>query len=189
MGSARGALSGGSGFEGLWPTEQHAAEIFFAVAKLYAQDIGIPSQKLTTDEWKAAVAKSLEAKARERAAESGADIEEAVAFVAGAYVRWGTPTGFRSSGDQTGYAIARRISSLNEFSVQLLHQPGYPGATTVTVSDGGETPKEEFFRLMHQVEQAVRKEPIQPPQRNAGSRPSSGDSPASRNPSSLGPRG
>ncbi len=34
-----------------------------------------------------------------------------------------------------------------------------------------------------------RKEPIQSPQRNAGSRPSSGDSPASETPSSLGPRG
>jgi hypothetical protein len=32
-------------------------------------------------------------------------------------------------------------------------------------------------------------EPNQPPQRNAGSRPSSGDSPASETPSSLGPRG
>jgi len=31
--------------------------------------------------------------------------------------------------------------------------------------------------------------PIQPPQRNAGSRPSSDDSPASEAPSSLGPRG
>jgi outer membrane protein assembly factor BamE (lipoprotein component of BamABCDE complex) len=33
------------------------------------------------------------------------------------------------------------------------------------------------------------KEPTQPPQRNAGSRPSSGDSSASDTPSSLGPRG
>jgi hypothetical protein len=32
-------------------------------------------------------------------------------------------------------------------------------------------------------------QPIQPPQRNAGSRPSSGDSPAFETPSSLGPRG
>ncbi|HTJ79502.1 MAG TPA: hypothetical protein VL357_10950 [Rariglobus sp.] len=32
-------------------------------------------------------------------------------------------------------------------------------------------------------------EPIQPPQRNAGSRPSSDDSSASETPSSLGPRG
>ncbi len=35
----------------------------------------------------------------------------------------------------------------------------------------------------------IKKEPIQPPQRNAGSRPSSGDSSASETPSSLGPRG
>lgn len=34
-----------------------------------------------------------------------------------------------------------------------------------------------------------KKRPIQPPQRNAGSRPSSGDSPASETSSSLGPRG
>jgi hypothetical protein len=32
-------------------------------------------------------------------------------------------------------------------------------------------------------------QPNQPPQRNAGSRPSSGDSPASETPSSPGPRG
>ena len=36
---------------------------------------------------------------------------------------------------------------------------------------------------------AAKKEPIQSPQRNAGSRPSSTDSPASETPSSLGPRG
>jgi len=34
-----------------------------------------------------------------------------------------------------------------------------------------------------------KEEPNQPPQRNAGSRPSSGDSSASETPSSLGPRG
>jgi hypothetical protein len=33
------------------------------------------------------------------------------------------------------------------------------------------------------------KKPNQPPQRNAGSRPSSGDSSVSETPSSLGPRG
>jgi hypothetical protein len=36
---------------------------------------------------------------------------------------------------------------------------------------------------------AAYKRPIQPPQRNAGSRPSSGDTSASETPSSLGPRG
>jgi hypothetical protein len=41
--------------------------------------------------------------------------------------------------------------------------------------------KEEFQRLQEK--------PNQPPQRNAGSRPSSGDSSASETPSSLGPRG
>lgn len=35
----------------------------------------------------------------------------------------------------------------------------------------------------------LKKTPIQPPQRNAGSRPSSDDSPASETPSSFGPRG
>lgn len=35
----------------------------------------------------------------------------------------------------------------------------------------------------------LKEEPIQSPQRNAGSRPSSGDSSASETPSSLGPRG
>ncbi len=36
---------------------------------------------------------------------------------------------------------------------------------------------------------AKKKRPNQSPQRNAGSRPSSGDSPATETPSSLGPRG
>lgn len=36
---------------------------------------------------------------------------------------------------------------------------------------------------------SIQKRPIQPPQRNAGSRPSSGDSPASETPFSLGPPG
>jgi hypothetical protein len=35
----------------------------------------------------------------------------------------------------------------------------------------------------------IKEEPIQPPQRNAGSRPSSDDLPESETPSSLGPRG
>jgi len=59
-------------------------------------------------------------------------------------------------------------------------------------------PKEKtpFFRSTHSRDAlffdflaAGFREPIQPPQHNAGSRPSSGDSPASDAESSLGPRG
>ncbi len=39
------------------------------------------------------------------------------------------------------------------------------------------------------LEELRSKRPIQPPQHNAGSRPSAGDSSASETPSSLGPRG
>ena len=49
-----------------------------------------------------------------------------------------------------------------------------------------------FDRVKTWIASAVshkKKEPIQPPQRNAGSRPSSDDSPASKTSSSLGPRG
>jgi hypothetical protein len=53
---------------------------------------------------------------------------------------------------------------------------------------------EEFESYIELLRAAVlsaqrNKEPNQPPQRNAGSRPSSGGSPASETPSSLGPRG
>ena len=45
------------------------------------------------------------------------------------------------------------------------------------------------FQSFWILRQHRRREPIQPPQRNAGSRPSSDDSAASESPSSLGPRG
>ena len=55
-------------------------------------------------------------------------------------------------------------------------------ADRATVKEGGYMG--EDFRWPEE-----KKEPIQSPQRNAGSRPSSGDSPGSETPSSLGPRG
>lgn len=45
-----------------------------------------------------------------------------------------------------------------------------------------------FHRWLSGVS-VIKEGPNQPPQRNAGNRPSSGDSPASETPSSLGPRG
>jgi len=45
------------------------------------------------------------------------------------------------------------------------------------------------FPYRQELLMAFPKEPNQPPQRNAGSRPSSGDLPVSETPSSLGPRG
>jgi hypothetical protein len=46
-----------------------------------------------------------------------------------------------------------------------------------------------YLDIFDMITAGKKKRPIQPPQRNAGSRPSSGDSPASETSSSLGPRG
>lgn len=156
MGSARGALRGEAGMHGFWPSEKHAAETFMLVARLYAVDIGVRPERLATDEWKTEVAMALD----ERVAASAIRPEaiDAVAYLAGAYVRWGTSTGYRLSG--TAYHIAERISSLNEFEVSLIHRPGYPGGTTIMVSDGGED-SDDFIKLMNAVAAAVRKEPRQ----------------------------
>jgi hypothetical protein len=140
-----------------------AADIFLAVAKLYAREIGVSPQKLTTKEWQADVAKALEAEERKDSLEFSAGLNTVVdaaritAFLAGAHIRWGTPTGFRSSGRMSGYPIAERITALGGYRVQLTSNPGYPGNTIITVSDdGGDEPSEDFVQLMHRVETEVR---------------------------------
>jgi hypothetical protein len=159
MSSGSGLIVGDAGLEGFWPTETRAAELYISVAKLYARDIGVDPKKFETGEWKILVAQSLRTKKEE---------SPSVAFLAGAYARWGTPTGFRLSGSGKAYEIAKGISDLNEFTVQLVHQTGYPGGTTITVSDGEETPCAEFFALMRQVEEEVKREPNKSSQNNAG---------------------
>lgn len=62
------------------------------------------------------------------------------------------------------------------------------GAVGLTCLSAGNSVKESLEGAVRDSRKE-QNEANQPPQRNAGSRPSSGDSPASETPSSLGPRG
>jgi hypothetical protein len=68
--------------------------------------------------------------------------------------------------------------SLSGRPITCMEIPGEGPTSTILVCDSCERAYQDF-----------QKEPNQAPQRNAGSRPSSDDSPASGTPSSLGPRG
>jgi hypothetical protein len=148
MMSGDGRLVGDAGLEGFWASEGRVEELYLVVAKLYAKDIGIDPKRIASGAWKGQVAESLRT-------QKGDSVS--AAYVSGAYARWGTPTGFRLTGSGKAYEIARRISAMNEFTVQLVHRAGYPGGTTITVSDGGEASSKEFFSLMHQIEMDVQK--------------------------------
>jgi hypothetical protein len=143
-----GRLVGDAGLEGFWESEGRVEDLYLVVAKLYAKDLGIDTNRMASGEWKGQVADSLRTQKGEPVS---------AAFVSGAYARWGTPTGFRLSGSGKAYEIAMRISAMNEYNVQLVHHAGYPGGTTITVSDGGEASSTEFFNLMRQVAADVQK--------------------------------
>ncbi|MEO5958152.1 MAG: hypothetical protein ABIR80_03475 [Opitutaceae bacterium] len=143
-----GLVVGPGGSEGFWPTEAAVADLYERIAKLYARDIGVDPKMIATGQWKPVVAASLRTEKE----------VDPMVFLAGAYARWGTPTGFRVSGSTKGYAIARLVSDLNRFNVQLVHVAGYPGGTTVTVSDGGESESREFFDLMKEIKIRITKE-------------------------------
>jgi hypothetical protein len=155
-----GLVVGAGGLEGFWPTEQAAAILYESVAKRYARDIGVEASKLASGEWKSAVAASLRPSKE----------EDSMAYLAGAFARWGTSNGFSVAGSQKGYEVARRVSDLNRFDVQLVHQAGYPGRTVITVSDGGESQSAELFKILRGIAAEIGKEPNQSLQPTAPSR-------------------
>lgn len=160
MGNAQGSLLGKGGFYGFWDHEEEAWKVFIAVAKLYAVDIGVSPERLATDAWEADVAVAL---ARKGSLGSLREIggPEVPAYVAGAYARWGTPTGLRLNSSQA-YQIAEYISFLNDFNLQLNHTAGYPGGYTITITEAGAkiSPK-EFFATMQKIKADVQK-PVTP---------------------------
>lgn len=155
MGSAQGALLGKDQFYGFWPHEEEAWKVFMAVAKLYAADIGVEPELRATDAWQAhvavALARSLPPQISPRLSRA-----ESVAYMAGAYARWGTPAGLRLNSSEA-YEIAQHISFLNDFNLELKHRSGVPGGYTLTITDGGGVSAAEFFKLMQKVKADVQK--------------------------------
>jgi hypothetical protein len=150
-----------AGGEMFWPSEAKKAEVYDAVAKQYAKDIGASLDAKDSDRWRAPVAHQLHDYYAIEKLLNGKDIGLSAAFLAGAYVRWGTPTGYKVTGYSLGYRIAENISRLGDFDVQLVHHVGYPGGMTITITGSDETPTSAFFALMGKIVGSISSSPNQ----------------------------
>src|SRR5215216_1177439 len=99
-----------TGFEAFSQNEPNAAKLYHDVARLYAVDLGVDPGALATNRWKKAVAESLQPFLGNVGA---GDLKQELAYLAGVYARWGTPTGFRFTGTKRGYEIAGIIDAHN----------------------------------------------------------------------------
>jgi hypothetical protein len=141
--------------EKFWPNEEKSAAQFDAVARLYAGDLGITVDGRPGNNWKFTVTRSLDSGVLNSKLFTEDNLEARVAFLAGAYARWGTETGFKITGHGKALAIVHHIAALNDFDVQLTLHAGYPGNSIVTVTGTKETPAPEFFTLMRQIAASI----------------------------------
>jgi hypothetical protein len=98
MNVASGPIQGRGGLAGFRPTETEVAALYGSVVRLYARDLGFRPESLATDAGAARVAESLRA--------DGGD--DSMAFLAGAFARYGTDTGFSIPGGRIPFGDERR---------------------------------------------------------------------------------
>jgi hypothetical protein len=131
--------------------------MFDTVARLHAEDIGATVDELSSEKWRAKVQASIEAcRTRapiDRQMSLGSvfgdaalrDPDVPAAYLAGAYARYGTPTGFRLINQQKGLYLALLIRwGFSELAIDVAVRPGIPGNVTLTLF--GETEALAGFR-------------------------------------------
>jgi len=150
-----------SGAEKFWPTEKFQSDLYDAVAKEYAADVGIVVANDKGKDWRSEVARSLDDQERNRKVFGTRNIEARVAFLSGAYARFGTPTGFKLTGYAKAFEIGLYICNLADYDIQIAQQSGYPGGTSITVLGADGTPTAQFFNLMRRLEASARMVPNQ----------------------------
>ena len=149
--------------------EDGKAELYRAIARAYAVDLGATADELKDDRWRGKVLQSLkEARALSKG-ESLSPIGEIfgldsfkygrldlqLAYLAGAYASHSTRSGFRMVDKRKGIYVGLLIHYVSRLQIETVLQPGYPGNFTITLSGGGKDELEDFFTEMQNVREAL----------------------------------
>jgi len=145
------------------------AELYLAIARAYAADLGATADELKADQWRGRVLKSLKDARALSKTESLSPIGEIfgldsfkngrldlpLAYLAGAYACHGTRTGFQMIDKRQGLYVTLLIHYVSRLDIATVLRSGYPGNFTITLSGGGKGELEDFFTEMENVREAL----------------------------------
>ncbi|MDP3069233.1 MAG: hypothetical protein Q8N18_03045 [Opitutaceae bacterium] len=162
-------LGWGDGGNAVFGSKEHDRE-FERVARACAKDRGASDAELRGDAWREKVISALHAAndPEKRIAASmndslkeafGADVWRRIdvvsAYVAGAYARHGTDSGFRMINQAKGTYLVLVIQLFASVRINLAINPGMPGNLIITLSGGGKDELADFFAEMRTIREVI----------------------------------